>query len=119
MERVLDATAQTQQALGAVRAKRAYFDRYRGAALNDRQLDVLNRLFEPFDGKLTRQKYVRLVGKRVVENTSQRQPISEDTALRDLEGLVAAGMLVREGAGRGVHYRVQLPRDLELSLIHI
>ncbi|WP_295815198.1 Fic family protein [uncultured Deinococcus sp.] len=113
LERVLDATAQTQQALGAVRAKRAYFDRYRGAALNDRQLDVLNRLFEPFDGKLTRQKYVRLVGKRVVENTSQRQPISEDTALRDLEGLVAAGMLVREGAGRGVHYRVQLPRDLE------
>lgn len=115
LQRVLDATAQTQKALETVRAKRAYFDRHRNAALNDRQLEILNRLFEAFDGKLTRQKYVRLVGKRHVSGNQQRQPISEDTALRDLEGLVEAGMLVRAGAGRGVHYRVLLPDDVDTS----
>lgn len=113
LQRVLDATAQTQRAMGAVRTKRAYFDRHRTAALNDRQLGVLNRLFEPFDGKLTRQKYVRLVGKHPVPGTLRRQAISEDTALRDLEGLVSAGLLVREGAGRGVHYRVLLPDEAD------
>lgn len=115
LQRVLDAAAQTQKALGTVRAKRAYFDRYRNVALNDRQLHILNRLFEAFGGKLTRQKYVRLVGKRPMAGTQQRQPISEDTALRDLEGLVAAGMLVRVGAGRGVHYLVPLPDDVDAS----
>ncbi|GGO30037.1 Fic family protein [Deinococcus humi] len=115
LQRVLDATEQTQQALGAVRAKRAYFDHHRAAALNERQLDVLNRLFEPFDGKLTRRKYVRLAGQGQASGGLRRRPISEDTALRDLEGLVAAGMLVREGAGRGVHYRVLLPDNTDIS----
>lgn len=113
LKRVLDATLQSQQALGAVRAKRAYFDQHRGKALNARQLTVLNRVFEPFEGRLTREKYRRLVGKQPVPGSLQQQPISEDTALRDLDGLVAQGMLVRQGAGRGVHYLVLLPEGAD------
>ena len=56
---------------------------------------------------------MRLVGKHPVPGTLRRQAISEDTALRDLEGLVSAGLLVREGAGRGVHYRVLLPDEAD------
>ncbi|MGY2894920.1 Fic family protein [Deinococcus sp. UYEF24] len=113
LERVLDAVIQTQRALGAVRIKRAYFERHQGKALNARQLAVLNRVFEPFEGRLTREKYRRLVGKQPLPGNFERQPISEDTALRDLDGLVSQGMLVRQGAGRGVHYLVLLPEGAE------
>ncbi|OLV18719.1 Fic family protein [Deinococcus marmoris] len=109
LERVLGALAHTEVALATVRARHLYLEGHRAVALNARQKTVLGRLFEGFEGKLSTQKYVRLVGKETVPGQSGRGPISTDTALRDLEELVQAGMLVRRGQGRGVHYLVPLP----------
>ena len=47
---------------------------------------------EPFEGKLTTSKYAKMA------------KCSTDTALRDLQELVAYGILRSEGVGRGVHY---------------
>jgi Fic family protein len=60
--------------------------------LQDRQRRVLNRLWEGFEGPLTSTKVAAM------------NHISPDTALRDLEQLVAWGLLERCGGGRSTHY---------------
>jgi len=70
--------------------------------LNERQRKAVNRLFEAgpggFKGGLTNQKY------RGIAKTTR------ETAKRDLSGLVAMGLLVKNpGAGRGSSYDVVWP----------
>ena len=67
-----------------------------GTSLNDRQKKVLNKLFSGFEGKLTRDKWVKMT------HTSSR------TALRDIEGLIASGVIEQEDAGgRSTSYRLR------------
>ena len=67
----------------------------RNLSLNDRQKKVLNKLFRGFEGKLTRDKWMKIT------KTSSR------TALRDIEELIAAGVLEQEEAGgRSTSYRL-------------
>ena len=67
----------------------------RNLALNDRQKKVLNKLFSGFEGKLTRDKWMKIT------RTSSR------TALRDIEVLIAAGVIEQEEAGgRSTSYRL-------------
>lgn len=63
------------------------WQRLHGAALNERQVRVLNRLLDGFEGKLTSGKWAALA------------KCSSDTALRDITELVALGVLRRSGAG--------------------
>jgi Fic family protein len=76
-----------QNILSAVLAKARFWERVRGATLNERQTLILNRLFEDFEGKLTTSKYAKLA------------KCSQDTALRDLLSLVEQGILERSSAG--------------------
>jgi Fic family protein len=63
--------------------------------LNPRQRHVLNRLLDGFEGKLTSSKWARLA------------KCSQDTALRDIQELVTAGILERDAAGgRSTHYQM-------------
>jgi len=67
----------------------------RNLSPNDRQKKVLNKLFSGFEGKLTRDKWMKIT------KTSSR------TALRDIEELIAAGVLEQEEAGgRSTSYRL-------------
>jgi Fic family protein len=56
-------------------------------SLNDRQRDILNRLLDGFEGKLTSSKWAKI------------EKCSPDTALRDINELVAYGILARDEAG--------------------
>jgi Fic family protein len=76
-----------QNILSSVLAKARFWERVRGASLNERQTLILNRLFEDFEGKLTTSKYAKLA------------KCSQDTALRDLLSLVEQGILERSPAG--------------------
>jgi Fic family protein len=68
----------------------------RNAVLNDRQKKVLNKLFSGFEGKLTRDKWMKIT------------KASSRTALRDIEELIAAGVLEQEEAGgRSTSYRLR------------
>ena len=68
--------------------KRAFFcELHAGAAFNDRQRSMVNRLLNGLDGKLTSSKWAKLA------------KCSQDTALRDIEGLVRKGVLVKDAAG--------------------
>jgi Fic family protein len=79
--------------LSSIMAKAGFWERHATAVLNSRQRNMLNRLLDGFDGKLTTTKWATL------------QKCSTDTALRDIDDLVAARVLYREpGGGRSTSY---------------
>lgn len=78
---------QAQQTLDAVLLKTRYWQRWATLPLNERQVKVLNRLLDGFDGKLTNSKWAAIA------------KCSPDTALRDINDLVARGVLNKTGAG--------------------
>ncbi len=89
------AVAQAHQTLDAVLHKAHFWQRLTGAALNERQVKVLNRLLDGFEGKLTSSKWAALA------------KCSADTALRDINELVILGVLQRSGAGgRSTNYEL-------------
>ena len=68
----------------------------RKVSLNGRQTRVLNKLFSGFEGKLTREKWMNLT------------KVSSRTALRDIEDLIASGVIEQEEAGgRSTSYRLK------------
>ncbi|WP_025139457.1 Fic family protein [Achromobacter sp. DH1f] len=82
-----EALNQAHRTLDAVLGKARFWQRVSGAALNERQVNVLNRLLDGFEGKLTSSKWAALA------------KCSADTALRDINELMALGVLRRSGAG--------------------
>jgi Fic family protein len=79
--------------LGNVLRKARFWQKHDRTTLNQRQIDMLNRLLEGFEGKLTSSKYAG------VEKTSP------DTALRDITDLVERGILAKDlGGGRSTSY---------------
>ena len=90
LNRALDGAEST---LADVLRKAEFWRMHAGAAFNDRQRDILNRLLDGFEGKLTSSKYA------IIEKTSP------DTALRDINDLVERGILAKdEGGGRSTSY---------------
>jgi Fic family protein len=76
-----------QATLAGTIAKARAWEKLRDVAMNDRQRLVINRLIDGFEGKLTTSKWAALTKS------------SQDTALRDIQQLVARGVLVRDSAG--------------------
>ena len=76
-----------ERILAQVLRKARVFEALAGQALSERQRLVVNRLLDGFEGKLTTAKWAKL---------AQTSP---DTALRDINDLVARGILVRDPAG--------------------
>jgi Fic family protein len=87
-----------EETLANVLAKAHFWEVHAGAAFNDRQRDMLNRLLDNFEGKLTSSKWARL------------ETCSQDTALRDIDDLVARGVLTKDAAGgRSTSYSLVQP----------
>nr|WP_295782376.1 Fic family protein [Rhodoferax sp.] len=79
--------------LAGVLDKAQFWQRWAGTPMNGRQTQVLNRVLDGFEGKLSNAKWAAL-GK-----------CSADTALRDINDLLARGVLRRlEGGGRSTGY---------------
>jgi Fic family protein len=79
--------------LSNVFRKAEFWKAHTAAPLNDRQRNILNRLLDGFEGKLTSSKWAKL------------EKCSPDTALRDINELVARGILTRDkGGGRSTSY---------------
>lgn len=78
--------------LGRLLQKTRFWRRYSMVALNARQIQLLNRLWDGFEGNMTSSKWAK-IGK-----------CSQDTAARELAELVSCGALQRVGQGRSTHY---------------
>ena len=80
---------------GVVRKARTWERINQDGPVNERQHTVINRLLDGFEGKLSTSKYAKLAN------------CSPDTALRDINDLLARGLLLREaGGGRSTGYRL-------------
>ena len=73
--------------LEAVFRKARFWEKYGAANINDRQRDMLNRLLDGFEGKLTTSKYAKIA------------KCSQDTAYRDILDLIDLGALEKDEAG--------------------
>ena len=81
--------------LAQVLAKARFWQLWAGVPMNDRQIKLLNKLLDGFDGKLTSSKWAA-IGK-----------CSQDTALRDITELVERGVLKKSTAsGRSTSYEL-------------
>ncbi|MEA2871629.1 MAG: hypothetical protein QOH67_1605 [Hyphomicrobiales bacterium] len=67
--------------------KARFWEKHAGAPLNERQRDMLSRLLDGFEGKLTSSKWAKI------------EKCSQDTALRDIDDLVDRKILVKDPAG--------------------
>ncbi len=66
-------------------------------AFNERQRDMINRLLDGFEGKLTSSKWATI------------EKCSQDTALRDISDLLERRILQRdEGGGRSTSYSLAI-----------
>lgn len=82
-----------QKTLGAVLNKAHFWERFATEPLNERQIKVLNRLLDGFEGKLTTSKWAKVA------------KCSQDTAYRDILDLIERGALQKDpGGGRNTSY---------------
>ncbi len=87
LDMLSQALGQAHGVLDAVLFKARFWQGLQGATLNERQVKVLNRLLDGFEGKLTTSKWAALAN------------CSSDSALRDINDLVERGILQRTAAG--------------------
>lgn len=77
----------TESNLKKVLDKAAFWKKHEKATLNKRQQLLLSKLLDGFDGKLTSSKWMKIA------------KCSQDTALRDIQDLIAQKILIKEEAG--------------------
>ena len=98
LESLQRAVMQAHSSLDAVLQRARVWQTYAGMAFNERQLKMLTRLQEGFEGKLTSSKWAAIA------------KCSPDTALRDINELMQRGILQKSPAGgRSTSYELILP----------
>jgi Fic family protein len=82
-----------QETLSAVLYKAQFWDRFAKEPLNQRQIKILSKLLDGFEGKLTTSKWAKIA------------KCSQDSAYRDILNLVDRGALQKDpGGGRSTSY---------------
>lgn len=90
LNRALQTSTKT---LEAVIVKAKFWERHAKTLLNQRQVLLLNKLLDGFEGKLTSSKWAKIA------------KCSQDTALRDIQDLLEKKILVKEDfGGRSTSY---------------
>ena len=94
------AIGSARRTLASVLAKSEFWEVHASEVLNARQVKVLNRLLDGFEGKLTSSRWARM------------NHCSQDTANRDIRDLVERGILARSRAGgRSTSYELTSAGD--------
>ncbi len=87
------AIEEAEATLSSVLTKAWFWQEISALPINDRQRDVINRLLDGMEGKLTTTRWARMT------------KCSQDTALRDIRDLMERGVLVRsQEGGRSTSY---------------
>ena len=87
LNRLNHALPATDAMLSEVLSKATFWKKHSDTVFNERQKMMLNKLFNQFDGKLTTTKWAKIA------------KCSQDTALRDIQDLMAKDVLAKEEAG--------------------
>lgn len=91
----------TAETLSKILKKAEFWKRHSKTLLNERQQKMINRLLDGFTGKLTTSKWGKIC------------KCSQDTALRDIQGLIEKNILQKEASGgRSTNYELkEMPGD--------
>lgn len=81
------AIAGTESSLAGVFRKAKFWENATEKSINDRQRQILNKLLDGFEGKLTSTKWAKLA------------KCSQDTAQRDIQALIDQKILIKDAAG--------------------
>jgi Fic family protein len=93
LECLIRAIESSKETLQSVMVKARFWDRFVRKPLNDRQIKVMNKLLDGFEGKLTSSKWAKVA------------KCSQDTATRDIKDLIERGALKQDaGGGRSTSY---------------
>lgn len=91
------ALGRAELTMETVLQKARFWEKHASQALNERQIMMLNRLLDGFEGKLTTTKWAKIA------------KCSQDTAYRDILQLVEYGILRKgEAGGRGTNYELAI-----------
>ncbi len=86
----------TDKNLSEVLTKAKFWEKHAHTPLNERQRQLVNKMFDNFFGKMTSSKWAKIA------------KCSPDTALRDIQDLIAKELLVKESAGgRSTTYQLK------------
>lgn len=87
----------TEKSIGRILQKAAFWDKHRSVSMNERQTKLVNLLWDGFDGKLTSSKWAKIA------------KCSADTALRDIQDLIAKHVLRKtDEGGRSTNYELDV-----------
>ncbi|MEJ8599071.1 Fic family protein [Riemerella anatipestifer] len=98
----------SEQNLEIILDKAHFWDKHKSTNINERQRLVINYLYDSYDkevGFLRTSIYAKLA------------KCSNDTALRDLQDLVAKEMLKAEDSGKKTNYIIVSPKDIRIPKI--
>ncbi len=88
-----NAIESSEKTLSKILYKAEFWKLHSTTILNKRQLKIINRLLDGFDGKLTSSKWAKI------------NKCSQDTALRDIQDLIGKGILQKDASGgRSTNY---------------
>lgn len=95
------ALSTAEQSLSRVLKKARFWKKHATTALNSRQIMMINKLFDGFEGKLKSAKWAKIA------------KCSPDTALRDIKDLIEKGILQPESSStRNSNYELRAPFSL-------
>jgi Fic family protein len=93
---LINALKSTDSLLNRVLFKADFWTKYAGVLINERQMKLLNKLLDGFEGKLTSSKWAKIA------------KCSKDTAIRDINDLIDKHILQKEAAGgRSTNYELK------------
>lgn len=89
------ALLETEKSLSRVLGKANFWEEHRLVSMNNRQVKMINMLWDGFDGKLNSSKWAKVT------------KCSSDTALRDIQDLINKGILQKsDEGGRSTSYEL-------------
>ena len=92
---LINALKSTDSILTRVLFKAEFWQKHMDTAINERQRNLLNKLMDGFEGKLTSSKWAKIA------------KCSKDSAVRDINDLIEKGILKKEAAGgRSTNYEL-------------
>jgi Fic family protein len=90
LQQAIDAS---RELLSGMLSKANFWQKHGATSLNERQKEMLNKLFDNFFGVLNTTKWAKMT------------KVSQDTADRDIKDLVKKGILLKdEGSGKNTNY---------------
>lgn len=95
LENLLLAITSSETLFKDVMQKAEFWQKHRHISMNERQVKIINKLLDYFEGKLTTTKWAKICN------------CSQDTATRDITDLISKGILQKQGEARATHYIIK------------